>query len=84
MSKEGHDKRRKSYQNHVGNSNESPSFDITQIDLPHHLNETEKKTKTLEYAEKLNRDINNSQNVDGFDDAKPCSECQGGNLKANM
>ena len=80
MSKEGHDKRRRSYQNHVGNSNESPSFDITQIDLPHHLNETERKTKTLEYAEKMASYFNLSQNSEGFDDAETCRTCQGGNL----
>ena len=64
----------------MGNSNDSPSFDITQIDLPHHLTETEKKTKALEYAEKMNCNFNGSQNSEGFDDAEACSICQRGNL----
>ena len=63
----------------MGNS-DSPSFDITQIDLPHHLTETEKKTKALEYAEKMASYFNLSQNSEGFDDAETCRTCQGGNL----
>ena len=64
----------------MGNSNESPSFDIAQIDLPHHLTETEKKTKALEYAEKMNCNFNGSQNSEGFDDAEACRKCQRGNF----
>ena len=65
----------------MGNGDDRSSFDITQIDFPDHLSETEKKTKTLEYAEKINSYFNDHQYSEGCADAEAYRSGKGDNLK---